>query len=419
MIKEIIEALQSKKPMTMKTAQIVAGYFNAVDAQPNPQLTDCFMSEWVPMLSKKIIQEMEAGTLTKEKLSLFRFEKRDFSKLTASNHQSLLIIAAKHGRTDMVKALIDFGADIEQRETFSGTTAIIQAAGQGHTNTVQALIQSGAKVNVKDFDGYTPLIKASNFGQTKMVRHLINAKADVNAQNRCKVNSLMIAAERGHADIVKALIKAGANVNMRDKDGNTALAKTTHIDIIRDLITAGADVNKADLRGCTPLIKAVGGRYIDIVKILVQAGADIHARNDRGIDAMATAMLIKHKGILEFLENHLEKEKAEPRLDLARKYLAHEKLTNKESSIAITLENIRHQKRAAVEKRNDVLHSPNTSETEKHLARAEFLETVRQTCLLRKIAFDMKPQTYRAFKAVSWGLDNPILVNRLTADMGK
>ena len=65
--------------------------------------------------------------------------------------------AAMLGRLDIVKALIESGADIQKKGQF-GYTALHAAAQGGHLDVVQALVRYGASVNCKNDDGDIPLI---------------------------------------------------------------------------------------------------------------------------------------------------------------------------------------------------------------------------------------------------------------------
>ena len=53
------------------------------------------------------------------------------------------MIAASNGHTDIVKALLDKGADVNARGN-KGSTALMFAAYNGHTDIVKSLIDKGA-----------------------------------------------------------------------------------------------------------------------------------------------------------------------------------------------------------------------------------------------------------------------------------
>jgi ankyrin repeat protein len=65
--------------------------------------------------------------------------------------------AAMLGRVNIVKTLIDSGADIQKKGQF-GYTALHAAAQNGHLDVVQVLVKYGASVNCKNDDGDIPLI---------------------------------------------------------------------------------------------------------------------------------------------------------------------------------------------------------------------------------------------------------------------
>ena len=60
---------------------------------------------------------------------------------------------------EMVKLLIDHGADVNQKN-FRGATALMAAAGAGTPALVKYLIEKGADVKARDQDGYTALMYA-------------------------------------------------------------------------------------------------------------------------------------------------------------------------------------------------------------------------------------------------------------------
>jgi Ankyrin repeats (3 copies) len=91
---------------------------------------------------------------------------------------SPLALAAQAGRTEAVKLMLDYGADIDA-ENIYGWTPLMLATYEGHTDIVSILVERDA--NLKLEDAYHP-------GKT----------------------ALQIAKEEGHLDIVEILKKAGA-----------------------------------------------------------------------------------------------------------------------------------------------------------------------------------------------------------------
>ncbi|XP_048244847.1 uncharacterized protein LOC124124203 isoform X3 [Haliotis rufescens] len=206
-----------------------------------------------------------------------------------------LLCACRGGHTDIVKLLIEKGADVSAAAA-AGYTPLSCACRGGHTDIVKLLIEKGADVSAAfnyddddddDDDGYTPLSWACKNGHTDIVKLLIEKGADVSAAG-CGDTPLLCACRGGHTDIVKLLIEKGADVSAADDDGDTPLpcaCREGHTDIVKLLIEKGADVSAAfnydddddDDDGYTPLSWACKNGHTDIVKLLIEKGADVSA----------------------------------------------------------------------------------------------------------------------------------------------
>ena len=75
---------------------------------------------------------------------------RDYSS------QTPLHWATTHNQTEIVKALIDKGADIHARESFEGNTALHIAADKGYISIMKLLMKHGASVSLKNKWGKSP-----------------------------------------------------------------------------------------------------------------------------------------------------------------------------------------------------------------------------------------------------------------------
>lgn len=100
-----------------------------------------------------------------------------------------LHLAANEGHQEVVKVLIDFGANIEA-ETRMNRRALHIACIRGNLEVVRILLAVNAEKNPKDKDFYTPLHFAS---------------------------------ENGYNDIIKILLEYGASPNVKNYQGNTPL----------------------------------------------------------------------------------------------------------------------------------------------------------------------------------------------------
>ncbi len=92
----------------------------------------------------------------------------------------------------------------------NGWTSLMIASYYGYTDLVKTLIEDGADVNEKNNDGVTALMWSASEGHTEVTRQLINAKADVNARNKNNATALGWATSYGHSQVISILKKAGA-----------------------------------------------------------------------------------------------------------------------------------------------------------------------------------------------------------------
>jgi len=132
------------------------------------------------------------------------------------------MLASKMGFKDIVKYLIEKGAEVEFTD-LEGKTALILASRRGHTDIIKLLLRAGANINAADDDGWTALMQVSWAGYFDTVKALVEAGANVNQADNWGRTALMRAAIGGNSDIVEYLIENGADVNARDNEGGTAL----------------------------------------------------------------------------------------------------------------------------------------------------------------------------------------------------
>ena len=222
-------------------------------------------------------------------------------------------LAAEVGNTDMLKVLLEVGANADSPNP-DGQTALLAVARTGNVEAAQLLLDHGATVDAREkWGGQTALMWASARRHPEMMQLLIAKGADVNARSidrnyqrhvtaegRPKsldsggLTPLLYAARENCMACVEVLLKNGADIDLPDPDGVSPLLvaiMNANWDLARQLILAGADVNQWDIYGEAPLFTAVdlrnridGGRAsidplnkttgLAIVKLLLERGAD-------------------------------------------------------------------------------------------------------------------------------------------------
>ena len=124
-----------------------------------------------------------------------------------------------------------------------GITPLHMAAQEGHLDIVRYLVERGADFNQADKWGQTPLHAAAYNGHIEVVRYLIEGKgADFNLADRWNQTPLHLAACYGHTEVVRYLIERGADFNQVDNEGETPLHLAVlfgRIDVVRILLANG------------------------------------------------------------------------------------------------------------------------------------------------------------------------------------
>jgi ankyrin repeat protein len=136
--------------------------------------------------------------------------------------QELLFEAAKLGRTDLIPALVQAGADVNAYEG-RGFTPLILAAYNGQAAAVDALIALGADPCKPDSgQGNTAQMGVAFKGDDRLAARLLTEKCDVNARNKAGQTALMMASLFGRTAQVDMLLKAGADAHITDSSGRSA-----------------------------------------------------------------------------------------------------------------------------------------------------------------------------------------------------
>lgn len=101
----------------------------------------------------------------------------------AANSQALaataLYWAAEQGHIDVVRILLDYGAQVDAPTAPPTFTPLISAARNGYSSIVSILLGFGAKIDAEDDDGRTALIHAAANGHLEVVQALLAGGADV------------------------------------------------------------------------------------------------------------------------------------------------------------------------------------------------------------------------------------------------
>ncbi|XP_018569762.1 uncharacterized protein LOC108909819 [Anoplophora glabripennis] len=234
-----------------------------------------------------------------------------------SDNKTPLYVAAKYRRWDTVRYLAEHGADVNVSNS-DDITALHLAAEYGNLDTVLCLVEHGADVNVKDNNGNTALYLAvdSEINQDdalhldvecdrlNVVRYLLEHGVVVNIRNNNANTALHQAAKCRVWDTVKHLVERGAKINVKDNDGYTALhlaAEYGRLDTVTYLATQGTHLNTATNKGSTPLHLAASCGRLDTVRYLAEHGTDVNAKDNDGKTSLHLAAEHGNLDVVEYL----------------------------------------------------------------------------------------------------------------------
>ncbi len=158
-----------------------------------------------------------------------------------------LLLAARDGHQDTVKALLDAGADINQRSAGDRTTPLLIATINGHFDLAKRLLERGADPTLASDGGATPLYGVLNMQWAPKARHPQPAKYMQQAT--------------GYLELAEAFLKAGVDPNAR-------LTKSLWY------TTYNRDLLGVDRTGATAFWLAAYTLDIPAMKLMLQYGAD-------------------------------------------------------------------------------------------------------------------------------------------------
>ncbi|MCL5277841.1 MAG: ankyrin repeat domain-containing protein [Deltaproteobacteria bacterium] len=222
-----------------------------------------------------------------------------------------LIQAIYENNIERVSSLIAMGEDVNAVNYFK--TALGVASGEGHTDIVKLLIEHGANEEHHYRSGYTALMMASKKGYTEIIKLLLKHTADITEINfkigigSYEYTAVRLAEIEGYQDIVDLLKKAGAKTDADEDINQAVIAMASDGDTkgVKFIIGKGANVNAKDDDGKTVLMFAVEMSSVDLIKFLIEKKADVNAKNNDGNTALMEAIISScDTGIVKFLIAH-------------------------------------------------------------------------------------------------------------------
>jgi ankyrin repeat protein len=264
---------------------------------------------------------------------------------------SALKAAAANGYFELVKKLVGNGADFAKAMPWAAghgqkqildymleknpgqialNKALDVAAGSKHPDILKILLDKGADVNFVDKDeGTTALIEAAKAPSIEEARLFLSKGANVNLKgDDDQPSALFVAASRFNADLVDLLLANGADVNVRNEYGSTPLHEAIRagnfrddekeqqqqrLRIVQSLLSKGADLTgraKWMESWQTPLLLAIKFDKPHIALLLIEQGADVNDKSgdpSSGSSSFTSLMQAAEKGMPDVIKALLAK----------------------------------------------------------------------------------------------------------------
>ena len=232
-----------------------------------------------------------------------------------------LLYAARDGRLEAARVLLDAGADINRTDG-NGITPLLSSIVNNRVAVANLLIERGADIQAADWYGRTPIWAAV---ETR----------NMDVDNGTFVNSID---REPYLALIRTLLAKGADPNVRTKEappirrtflrttgtlewvdftGMTPFlfaARAGDVTVMRLLLEHKADPHIATFAGTTPLMAAAGvnwvfdqtydegpAKLLEAVKLCHELGMDVNAVNSMGLTALMGAANRGSDEIITFL----------------------------------------------------------------------------------------------------------------------
>ena len=271
--------------------------------------------------AKTLANEIHGACLAgnTEKLKSILIEDRlESAVIEEINKKKTLIELSQNGETEMLKELLKNGVSPNCKNE-EGQTPLHIACYNLNADMVKALLNHGANVNTEDNKKESPFVSISicephdETVALAIAQNLLKHGADINSRTKEGQTLLRLAAEMGFLSIVLELLKLGADCNLIDFSHQTPLHGVVKYDdnenmqCARELLRHGADINAEDENGDTPLHIASKFGNISVVKELLSHNPIVDIENNEDCTPIFLASVEGHALIIkEFLNCHGE-----------------------------------------------------------------------------------------------------------------
>lgn len=258
------------------------------------------------------LDSCERGDLEEVERSLHALQNPNLDPDIQGVESQPLSVSAQVGQSNLVRLLLEAGADVEARgedeeEDSYDWTALHHAAAGGHLEVLRVLLEFGADKDATNSEVQSALHLAVVNRHLDVVRLLLESRAEQELMDSCGCRPLHVAADTGDPDIVRLLLASAAELEATKEDGYRPLhyaALSGSATALRLLLDANADKEVMTSKGFRPLHLAAQEGHEEVVRILLDRGAQKTATDALGRTPSKLAAIDGHRALEELLDHH-------------------------------------------------------------------------------------------------------------------
>lgn len=230
-----------------------------------------------------LYNEIEQGNI--EQVKYILSQNQNLINMKNSDGLTPLNLAAYRGQVEIVKELLDLGADASNGDN-ENSRPIHNAALAGHVNVLELLLSNGDDINAIDDNGNSPLLWTLLRRQYIAADFLLDQKASVQIVSSRGMSALHFAVQSGRVDLVVKILDLGADVNATTSNNQTPLFLALYNDdkdVADILLDSGANVEDTTSQGTSLLYYALAFRDKDIANKMIEKGTSFTQTNNLGM----------------------------------------------------------------------------------------------------------------------------------------
>ena len=222
-------------------------------------------------------------------------------KITKNINESIKDLMTPKSDEDIRKSI----SELSEKDIFD---RYIKAIIEKNFGVLDALKKAGCSINSRNSDKQTPLIDLlcnNHIHSREAIRAIVKKLgADINLKDRNDRTALMYAVDNNKFSFVQELIELGVNLKLHNQGARAllrAISNNVNYVIVESLVKAGADVNYIDNNHSTALIYATLQSNRQVTELLLSKGVDVNIKNEYGMSPLMMAAKGEDQEIIKML----------------------------------------------------------------------------------------------------------------------